>query len=146
MTLNKTMAFVMAAVLAMYLALAVRHAIDFLSSGEPIGYAMGAALLVLPLVGVWILFVEVRFGIRLDRLVRRLEKAGGMPEPLPATPSGRAELEAALEAFPAARDDAKANPDSWESWLRLSMAYDAARDRKRARKAARKAIELSMAK
>ncbi|MGO1391915.1 hypothetical protein [Agrococcus casei] len=146
MKLNKAMAFVMALVLALYLALALRHALDFFSSGEPIGYAMGAALLVLPLIGVWILFVEVRFGIRLDGLVRRLERADGMPEPLPATPSGRADLDAALEAFPVARDDAKANPESWESWLRLSMAYDAARDRKRARKAARKAIELSKAK
>lgn len=146
MKLNRAGAWLMAAVLAMYLALAVRHAVDLLRSGHPVGWAMGAALLVLPIVGAWILFVEVRFGVRLDALVKRLEAENGMPEPLPATPSGRADLDAALAAFPVARDDAKANPDSWQSWLRLSMAYDAARDRKRARKAARKAIELARGK
>ena len=133
----------MAAVLVLYFVLALRHAIDFISSGTPIGWAMGIALMALPLIGAWLLFLEVRFGTRLERLVRRLEQQGGMPEPLTAMPSGRANLDEALAAFPAAAEDAKANPDSWESWLRLSMAYDAARDRKRARKAARKALELA---
>ena len=67
---------------------------------------------------------------------------GGMPEPLPATPSGRADKDAAEHAFPVAKADVEAHPESWRSWLRLSMAYDAARDRKRARMAARKALEL----
>lgn len=141
--MRKGFALLMAVVLALYVGLVAVRAVDLMRSGEPVAVAMGIALTLFPLLGAWALLVEVRFGFRLERLVRRLERGGGMPEPLPATPSGRAELEPALEAFPAARDDVQANPDSWQSWLRLSMAYDAARDRRRARKAARKAIELS---
>ncbi|WP_293695239.1 hypothetical protein [uncultured Agrococcus sp.] len=144
--MKKGFALGMAAVLAMYVVLVFQRALDLVRSGEPVGIVMGTALFVFPLLGVWVLVVEIRFGFRLERLVRRLEKNDGMPEPLPATPSGRAELDAALEAFPKARDDVHEHPESWESWLRLSMAYDAARDRRRARKAARKAIELSRGK
>ena len=143
--MRRTFALVMAGVLALYVVLVGQRALELLRSGEAAGIGMGIALIVFPLLGAWALIVELRFGFRLERLVRKLEAAGGMPHPLPAAPSGRAELEAALAAFPAARDDVHANPDSWESWLRLSMAYDAARDRKRARKAARKALELSRA-
>lgn len=144
--MKKGFALLMAAVLALYVVLIFQRAIDLVSSGEPIGIVMGIALFVFPLLGVWALVVEVTFGFRLEKLVKRLESEDAMPEPLPATASGRADLDAALEAFPKARDDVHAHPDSWQSWLRLSMAYDAARDRKRARKAARKAIELSRAK
>lgn len=143
MQFNKAWAWLMAAVLVLYFVLAMRHAIDFIRSATLVGWAMGIALMTLPLIGAWLLFVEVRFGVRLERLVHRLEEQGGMPEPLTRMPSGRANLDEALAAFPAAADDARENPDSWESWLRLSMAYDAARDRKRARKAARKALELA---
>ena len=140
--MRKAFALIMAAVLALYVALVFQRAFELLRSGEFVGVAMGVALLVFPLLGAWALIIEVVFGFRLERLVRTLEESGGMPAPLPATASGRAELNAALEAFPSAREDVHANPESWESWLRLSMAYDAARDRRRARKAARRALQL----
>lgn len=135
-------ALVMVAVLGLYVVLAGDRAVRLIASGEPAGIGAGIALVVFFLLGVWVLVRELVFGVRLDRAVRELDAQGGMPEPLPATPSGRAELEAANAAFPAARADVEAHPESWQSWLRLSMAYDAARDRKRAREAARTALRL----
>lgn len=141
--MTRTWALVMAGVLALYIGLIGWRAVQLVASGEPLAVALGIALLVIPLVGVWALVTEVRFGLRLERLVRALEREGGMPTPLPATPSGRADRDAADAAFPVARADAEAHPESWRSWLRLSMAYDASRDRKRARQAAREAIRLA---
>lgn len=132
----------MAAALALYVVVAVGLSIGFLLSGSALGIAAGIALLVFSAAGAWALVRELVFGVRLDRAVQQLAAEGGMPEPLPATPSGRAEQAAAEEAFPIAKADVEANPERWQSWLRLSMAYDAARDRKRARMAARKALEL----
>lgn len=133
----------MAAVLGLYIVLVGARAVQLLGSGEPLGVALGVALLVIPIVGAWALVTELTFGVRLARLVRRLEHADAMPTPLPATPSGRADRQAADAAFPVAKADVEAHPESWESWLRLSMAYDAARDRRRARRAAREAIRLA---
>lgn len=140
--MGMALALVMAAALAVYLVLAGDRAARLIGSGEPIGIASGAALLVFFLVGAWALARELVFGSQLHRAVRELDARGGMPQPLPATPSGRADREAAERAFPVAKADVEANPESWQSWLRLSMAYDAARDRKRARMASRKALEL----
>ncbi|WP_404313016.1 hypothetical protein LG314_04050 [Agrococcus terreus] len=138
-------ALAMAVLLGIYVVLAGDRAIRFIATGEPIGVGVGIALLVMFLAGAWALVREVVFGVQLDRAVRELDAAGGMPEPLPTTPGGRPDQEAALAAFPAARADVEAHEDSWASWLRLSMAYDAARDRRRARHAARQALRLRRA-
>ena len=143
--MSKVGAWLMGAVLALYIVLAGSWAVQLMASGEPVGIVLGVALVVFALVGAWALVTELVFGVRLDRLVRRLDAAGGMPTPLPKAPSGRAVKDAADGAFPVAKADVEANPESWESWLRLSMAYDAARDRRRARRSAREAIRLSRA-
>ncbi|WP_249295908.1 hypothetical protein [Agrococcus sp. Marseille-Q4369] len=139
---RKGFALAMAAVLALYVVLAGSRAVQFIATGQPLAIAVGAALIIFFLIGAWALAREVVFGVQLDRAVRELEVAGGMPQPLPGTPSGRADREAAEGAFPVAKADVEAHPESWQSWLRLSMAYDAARDRRRARMAARKALSL----
>ncbi len=138
----RALALVMAGALALYVVVAGGLAVGFLLAGTPVGVAAGIALLIMTAVGAWALVRELVFGLRLDAAVRELAATGGMPEPLPAVPSGRADAAAAEEAFPIAKADVEAHPESWQSWLRLSMAYDAARDRKRARMAARRALEL----
>lgn len=140
--MGRAMALVMAGALALYVILAGDRAVRLIASGEPVGVIAGIALVVFFLVGAWALVRELVFGAQLDRAVRELAAVGGMPQPLPATPSGRADKAAAEGAFPVAKADVEAHPGSWQAWLRLSMAYDAARDRRRARMAARKALEL----
>ena len=143
---RKSAALAMAALLALYVVLAGDRAVRFIATGEPLGIAVGVALIVMFLVGAWALVREVVFGMQLERAVADLEAEGGMPAPLPRTPSGGADKGVAERAFPVAKADVEANEESWQSWLRLSMAYDAARDRRRARHAARTALGLRRAR
>ncbi len=142
---RKSAALAMAALLALYVIVAGDRAVRFIATGEALGIAVGSALIVMFLVGAWALVREVVFGMQLEGAVAALEADGGMPAPLPGTPSGRADKDAAERAFPVAKADVEAHPESWQSWLRLSMAYDAARDRRRARHAARTALGLRRA-
>ena len=134
---------VMAALLVFYLVLVGVRAVLFIQSGEPVGIAIGLALLILPLIGFWALAREVTFGIRSERLVRQLDDLGGFPSAvLPVRPSGRPYRDAADEQFPVAQAEVEAEPENWQAWLRLGLAYDASGDRKRARGAIRTAIAL----
>jgi hypothetical protein len=139
---RKSVALAMAALLALYVIIAGDRSVRFIASGEPLAIAVGVALIVMFLVGAWALVREVVFGMQLEHAVAALEAEGGMPAPLPRTPAGRADKDAAERAFPVAKADVEAHPESWQPWLRLSMAYDAARDRRRARQAARTALGL----
>lgn len=142
---TKAGAFLMAALLALYVALVGWRAVQFVATGEPVAVAIGVALIVLPLIAVWALWREIAFGLRSQALVRRLEADGELDLGLPLMPSGRPERAAADAAFPAFRDEAEADPDSWRAWARLGLVYDAAGDRRRARAAVRRAITLERA-
>jgi hypothetical protein len=142
---TKAGAFLMAALLALYVALVGWRAVQFVATGEPVAVAIGAALIVLPIIAAWAIWREIAFGVRSQELVRRLEADGGLDLGLPLMPSGRPERAAADAAFPAFRDAAEAEPGSWRAWLRLGLVYDAAGDRRRARAAVRRAITLERA-
>jgi cytochrome c-type biogenesis protein CcmH/NrfG len=134
---------VMAVLLALYIALVGQRAWLLLVSGDPVGIAMGAALVVLPLVAAWALGRELWFGVRAQQLGKRLEAEGALPqEQVAVRPSGRVMREDGDAVFPAYRADVEANPDDWRAWYRLGLAYDAAGDRRRAREAVRAAIRL----
>ncbi|CAN7233570.1 hypothetical protein LJR045_000907 [Microbacterium sp. LjRoot45] len=133
----------MAAALALYIVLVAQRAWLLLASGEPIAIAMGASLLLLPVLGAWGLWRELRFGSRAQTLARRLEAEGGLPaEEIDVRESGRPDRAQADALFPAYRADVEAHPDDWRAWFRLGLAYDGAGDRRRARHAVRTAIAL----
>lgn len=133
----------MAFLLVLYLALAGQRAVLFIASGEPLGIALGIALAVLPVLGGWVLFRELLFGMRSQRLAERLFTEGGLPiDELPTRASGRPDRAAADALFPQYREAVENSPDDWRDWFRLGLAYDAAGDRKRARRAVRQAITL----
>jgi len=142
----KVGAVVMAVLLSVYVALVGWRAVQFVATGEPVAVAMGVALIVLPIVAAWAIWRELAFGIRSQRLVRRLESEGALDLGIPVRPSGRPERAAADAAFPGFRAAVESEPDSWRAWLRLGLAYDAAGDRRRARRAVRRAIELERAR
>ena len=101
-------------------------------TGQPIAIGLGAAILVVPLIGVWILIREITFGATTEAMAQELEEQGLLPhDDLPRMPSGRIVKEAADE-----------HPEKWQSWHRLALAYDAAGDRRRARDSMRTAISL----
>ncbi|MGN6218791.1 MAG: tetratricopeptide repeat protein [Microbacterium sp.] len=137
---------VVAALLALYIVLVGQRAWLLLISGDPVGIAMGVALVVLPLIATWALGRELWFGVRAEQLGRRLESEGALPDEIVSVrPSGRVMREDADAVFPAYRAAAEAHPDDWRVWYRLGVAYDAAGDRRRAREAVRTAIRLEKA-
>ena len=137
---------VMTAALALYIALVGQRAYLLLTSGEPIAIAMGVALVLLPILGAWGLWRELRFGSRAQALARRLEAEGGLPaDEIDVRQSGRPDRAQADALFPAYRADVEAHPGDWRAWFRLGLAYDGAGDRRRARQAVRTAIALERA-
>ncbi|KQY97143.1 hypothetical protein ASD19_09075 [Microbacterium sp. Root53] len=136
----------MAALLALYIVLIGWRAAQLVQTGEPVGIAMGVALIALPLIAIWALGRELWFGVRAEQLARRLEAEGGLPDDVVATtPSGRISRADGDALFPRYRAEVEAAPDDWRAWFRLSLAYDAAGDRRRARGAAREAIRREAA-
>jgi hypothetical protein len=117
-----------------------------MTTGIPVGVALGAALIVLPVIGAGVLAADLIFVVRGERLLRVLEVEGGLPvDDLPRLPSGRPDSAVADAEFPRYRAEVEAAPASWRAWLRLGLAYDASGDRRRARWATRKAISLERA-
>jgi len=104
---------------------------------------LGVAVLVLPLIGVWVVVAELRFGLASQRLAERMAAAGDSTElpDLPRRRSGRIERNAADAWFAEQRAVVEGAPDDWSGWFRLAQAYDLAGDRRRAREALRTAIE-----
>jgi hypothetical protein len=133
----------MAVLLALYLALVVRYGVILIVSGSWAGISMAIALFVLSAIATWALLRELWFGVQTQRLVRILEKEGGLPvDELPHRASGRPLRDAADEEFPAYKAEVEAAPESWRAWFRLGLAYDASGDRRRARRAMREAVKL----
>jgi cytochrome c-type biogenesis protein CcmH/NrfG len=140
---TKTTIGVLVLVLAFYAAWIGFKGFELLDSGSRVGQVLGVALLVMPLLGLYVVWREVEFGRRTESLARVLDAEGGLPvDDLPRRPSGRVDRTSAARLFDEMRAQAEANPDDWRSWFRLALAYDAAGDRTRARAAARRAILL----
>ena len=143
---SKIGALVMTALTVLYVVLLGDKGFILIASGRLAGIIMGSVLLVLPLVGLAGIALELRFGLRLERLSKTLLARGDYPEfNLDVRPSGRAtrvSADAEFERFSLATEAA---PESWSAWFALGMAYDAAGDRRRARSAMRRAISLARA-
>ena len=132
-----------ALLLVVYLAFTANYAWILIRDDSALANAMGYALGILPLLGAWGLVAELIFARRSAALTMELERTGLLPgDELPSLTSGRPDREAAEAAFPAFKAEAEANSESWQSWLRLGLAYDACGDRRRARWTVRKAIGL----
>jgi hypothetical protein len=127
-----------------YLVLLGRTAIVLMSSGEASAIALGAAVLIFPIIGGWALFATLRAGFAHQRLAC-LVNADGMEldvSALPRRPSGRIERDAADALFATVRAELEADPTNWQRWYRLARAYDYAGDRRRAREAMGKAVAM----
>jgi hypothetical protein len=127
--------------LAVYFAIIGYHGVYLLEQHRITLRVLGVAVLVLPLVGIWVVVAELRFGLATERLGRQL--GPDSVDDLPRTPAGRIDRVAADERFELRRAAVEADPDAWQGWYRLAIAYDDAGDRKRARAAMRTAIERS---
>lgn len=141
MTAKRVVALLLVA-LGAYIALIGYRGVYLLGQHSLELKVLGVAVLVLPLIGIWVVVAEVRFGRATEVLARQMDADGVEPDPeLPRTPGGRVDRAAADALFAVRRSVVEADPDDWHGWFRLATAYDLAGDRKRARAAMRTAIE-----
>ncbi|GAA3384372.1 hypothetical protein [Cryptosporangium minutisporangium] len=139
----KLIVAVLVAVLAVYLGLAVDRALILFQTGDLVLVGLSIGMLILPLLGAWLVWQEIKFGRAAQRLADQLADEGGLPlDDLPRRPSGRPVREAADERFTLRQVELEEDPDDWRRWFRLSLAYDDAGDRRRARAALRRAIAI----
>ncbi|WP_326596219.1 hypothetical protein [Streptomyces sp. NBC_01803] len=134
---------VLCAAMLVYAALIGHRGVLLVLEGTWVTVPLGAAVLVLPLLGGWFLWRSLRFVLDANRLARELDAEGGLPvDELARTPSGRVDRAAADEVFARRRAEAEATPGDWRCWFRLAVAYHDARDTPRARRAMQHAIAL----
>ena len=134
----------MCVALLVYAVMLGRAALVFLTSGRPAAIGLGAAILIMPAIGVWVLVTTLEAGLAHQRLAR-LAREEGMEldiADLPRMPSGRVQRAAADALFATVRDELESDPDNWRRWYRLARAYDYAGDRTRARETMKKAVQL----
>lgn len=130
--------------MVMYLVLVADRSFALVGSGEPIGIAIGALMIFLPAVAFWGIFMELRFGLRIEKLGELLKKDNAWPVfPFEVRPSGRPTKESAQAVFEEFSQKVESDENNWRAWFALGLAYDAAGDRPRARKAMRQAISLA---
>ena len=148
MTSPKLGAFVLSAITLIYLFLMTNQAITLIQIDDPIAKTMGFALFGLPAVGVWSIIRELRFGLQVEKLAKRVRDENVWPRfELEMRPSGRPIRASAEKVFAEYAELTENNPDDGHSWFNLSLAYDAAGDSRRARAAMRTAVRLdSLAK
>ncbi|WNV89776.1 tetratricopeptide repeat protein [Umezawaea sp. Da 62-37] len=141
---TRTVALLLTAVLAVYFVMLGGKGVLLITTGDPAAVGLGIGVLILPLIGIWIAWTNLRFGLKTEKMARQLADEGELPDTtsLPRRPSGRVDRDAADAYFEERRVETEAAPDDWRSWFRLAQAYDLAGDRGRARDTMRKAIQL----
>jgi tetratricopeptide (TPR) repeat protein len=128
----------------MYLVLVAERSFALIGSGEPIGIAIGSLMIFLPALAFWGIAMELRFGLRIEKLGEVLKQENAWPQfPFVLRPSGRPTKESAQDVFAEFRQKVESDESNWKTWFALGLAYDAAGDRPRARKAMRRAIALA---
>jgi hypothetical protein len=138
----------MCVTMVVYFLLLGRIAWAFITSGSGAAIGLGLAILVMPLIGIWVLVSTLAAGLAHQRLARLAREVGmelNVSE-LPRMPSGRIRRDVADALFETVRDELETDPDNWLRWYRLARAYDYAGDRGRARMTMRRAVELQEAK
>lgn len=134
----------MCAALLGYFVLLGKFAWALIRSGHPATVGLGAAVLVMPVIGGWAMVATLRAGFAHQRLARLAREAGMELDvsDLPRRASGRIDRDAADALFDTVRGEAENDPGNWQRWYRLARAYDYAGDRPRARQVMKKAVAM----
>ena len=93
--------------LVVYFVLLGRIATEFIVSGRAAAIGLGLALMILPLIGVWVMVSTLRAGLAHQRLARIIHDEGLELDvsALPRMPSGRIRREAADALFESVREE-----------------------------------------
>jgi hypothetical protein len=138
-------ALLLTVILVVYFVLLAQRAILLIETHAAVGIGLGIGVLLLPVVGAWIAVVNLWFGVRVERLARRLAEENLLPDAseLPRRPSGRVDRDAADAWFNERKAEVELAPEDWRHWYRLAYGYDIAGDRRRARETMRHALRLA---
>jgi hypothetical protein len=134
---------VMTGFVLVYLWLIGERAALLLEDPSPVAKLMGFLMLGFPILAVWALFAELRFGLQAQGLAMKAAELGVAELDIERMPSGRAERSSAKLEFERISALVEQDETNWALWFRLGEAYDACGDRKRARQAIRRAISLA---
>jgi hypothetical protein len=142
-----TAVVVLVVLLAVYLGLVTQRGVALVTSGDAISVVLGVAVFVFPLIGIYLVVQEIRFGAATARLARSIDPAvldadEDEVNSLPRTPSGRVDRAGADALFARRQADVEAAPSDPVAWYRLAQGYDLAGDRRRARRTMRHALSL----
>ena len=123
----------MSALLALYIAFAAYQAALLVLSGEPFTLLYGLALFVAPIIGIWSLFRELKFGRDAQRLFAQYVAERGEPK-LPVIDRRDRDAVEAVVATPV--------PETWQDALVLGLTLDTVSRRREGRAMVREAIKL----
>ena len=134
----------MCVALVVYFVMLGRAAFVFITSGRPAAIGLGVAVLLLPIIGLWVMVTTLKAGLAHQRLAPLVREEGLELDvsDLPRMQSGRIERDAADAMFETVRDELETDPGNWRHWYRLARAYDYAGDRSRARETMKKAVQM----
>lgn len=141
--LTKIWLLAMVAITLLYAFLLLERGLVLVSSADPVGIALGLAILFFPFAAIAAIFYEIRFGMSLSRLARLLEQSQIAAPAYELRPSGKAEKASGEAAFRELEQRIQQDEQNYLLWFLLADSYDKLGDRKRARSAARKAISLA---
>jgi hypothetical protein len=123
----------MSGLLALYIAFAAYQAALLVLSGEPFTLVYGLALFVAPIIGIWSLFRELKFGRDAQRMFSQYIAERGEPK-LPVI--DRRDRDAVEEVV------ATPVPATWQDALVLGLTLDTVSRRREGRAMVRQAIKL----
>lgn len=138
---------VMVLILGFYFFLLGQRGVTLIQNGGVASIALGIGVILLPIVGLWIVWATLKAGFDHQRLASRIREEGLEldVDDLPRRPSGRIERDAADELFQQIKTEWEEDPDNWRNSYRLARAYDYAGDRGRARETMKRAVALERA-
>ncbi|HMS76221.1 hypothetical protein [Gordonia sp. (in: high G+C Gram-positive bacteria)] len=128
--------------LCFYFGLLGWRGFGLIATGSVAGIGLGIGVILLPIIGVWLVYSTLRAGIEHQQLARVIKDEGRELDisHLPRRPSGRIERDAADELFAQVKAEWEADPDDWRNTYRIARAYDYAGDRTRAREMMKRAV------
>ena len=138
---------VMVLILGFYFFLLGQRGVTLIQNGGVASIALGIGVILLPIVGLWIVWATLKAGFDHQRLASRIREEGLEldVDDLPRRPSGRIERDAADDLFQQIKTEWEEDPDNWRNSYRLARAYDYAGDRGRARETMKRAVALERA-
>ncbi|MFM1993725.1 MAG: hypothetical protein RL537_414 [Actinomycetota bacterium] len=141
--ITKIWLIAMVVITLLYAFLLFERGVVLISDPQPVAVALGITILFFPLIALASIFYEIRFGFRLAKLGKLLERSGMELPEYELRPSGKATKTSGDEVFESLRRKLENDETNYLLWFLLADSYDKLGDRRRARAAARKSISFA---